>query len=249
MSNENLQYFCQQLAKLDSLSDAVIVEEYTSPVMPRPVLRKMASVGIKSVSTTPVSRVSFRMTVQLEVRLLFPCGMGDNAIGTATDEIITAFSGTTIYDYYVSSINCGETKFDSTAYAIRSNIVFNLENLREKSNGNSGVKGTASIGELKFHMLPHSISILRPDFKEETDEAGNVTRTILPREYTLKGHSLETPQSDFFKNLNALTETTDAVELTLPYSDSVEVRCRQLEIEYDGVGYGFDYSIVLIEKM
>lgn len=249
MSNSRIQYFCDILKTLDSLSGAIIVEEYTKPSMPRPVLNKMASVGVRSVNSVPCSRGSYRLTTELEIRLLFPCGMGDNAIAAATNEIVGYFTGRVIGDHYVKNISCGKTRFDPTAYAIRSNIVLLLDLFKELPNSSSDKIPTLSIGTVVFPALPESITLTRPEFKEAADDAGIITRTVSPREFTLKGSTLHSPSSDFFKELNSLTASTDVVTLVLPYTDSVNVRCKELKISFDSGGYGFDYSIVLIEKM
>lgn len=249
MSNYRVNYICNVLKNLDTLSDATIVEEYTRPTMPRPVLNKMASVGIKSVSTVPTSRNTFRLTSEIEIRLLFPCGMGDNSIGGATEDILEHFTGLVIENYFVSSITCGETKFDATAYAIRSNIVLHLDLLDEMTNSAAAEVPALSVGELVFPQLPDKITVARPKYKEETDELGNVTLSVSPREFTLQGSINQTPASDFFKGLNALTDTVDAVALHLPYAGSAAVRCKELEIDFDSTGYSFSYVLVLIEKL
>lgn len=249
MSNYRVKYICDVLKKLKALSDATIVEEYTCPTMPRPVLNKMASVGIKSVSTLPSSRSSFRIMSEVEIRLLFPCGMGDNAIGGATEDILEHFTGLVIENYFVSSITCGETKFDSTAYAIRSNIVLHLELLNEITNSANEEVPSLTVGELVFPNLPDKITVTRPKYKEETDEQGNVTLSVSPREFTLTGSVFMSPDSDFFKKLNSLTDTVNVVSLVLPYAGSTTVRCKELEINIDSTGYTFTYVLVLIEKM
>ncbi len=246
MRNYHISAFISLLRELDSLSDAVIVEEYTEPTMPRPVINKMVSVGLKSVSGNPLSRGSYGLNAEIRIRLLFPCGVGENDIGTTADEIINRFVGENLQNCFVKSISCGESTFDSTAYAIRSTLILQVEIVHEYLNG---VKPTLTLGELEFPQIPDNITVSRPKFKEEEQENGSVTRTASPREFCLKGHCFNGINSQFYEALNTLTASTSSVSLTLPYLSSVTVRCKEMEISFDSCAFGFDYSIVLIEKL
>lgn len=246
MSKYHIKAFINLLSQLETLSDAVIVEEYTEPVMPRPVLKKMVSVGIKSVSGKPMSRASYGLNAELRIRLLFPCGVGQNDIGATADEIIDTFTGKLLDHCFVKSVSCGETTFDSTAYAIRSTIILSVEFMEEYG---AGEDNGVTLGTLQFPQLPEKIIYSRPKFKEEENDNGSVARIVSPREILLKGHSFSSPFSEFFTGLNTLTASTSAITLTMPYTESVTVRCKELELTFDSSGYGFDYSIILIEKM
>ena len=197
-------YFIDDLIRLlkqiPLLQDADVNSAYAAPTMSRPVLRKTVSVGLQSAESTPASRTTYQAQAEVFLSLLFPCGMGPSSLSDCVEDICQKFTGQILQNYLIARITVGRAKFDSTAYAIRAEMVFHLTGRFEPAVNNQDPPTRVSFGKYTFDETPDEILLEQEVEGLQEDGTLPLDRSV-PVTVTLRGDCMHDADSTFCQNL------------------------------------------------
>lgn len=239
------QAIIERLRDIPILEDAVIAEEYTSPVTHRPVLTPVVSVGVKSMEMLPVSHEKHTANVVMRLTMLFPCGMtGEITKADIAYQTAAAFVGRKFCYLLVQKVTVEKTVFDTSMYGVGIELnlhmkgMFNLLDPMEET-----AESDYAIGNVTFDRFPESVTVKR-------QEASNTPMGSAPRVFTLTGSTGNGVGSVWWNSLHTLMHTSSALSLTLPRSaQTVSVKPTAIETEGDTCGYGFSFKLVFTEAI
>lgn len=226
------------------LNNVTVVEDYTMPSVARPILKTVISVGATDFSMVPVSRFSHKVTTDLRLTFLFPCGLGDADISETVFRVSAGFTGRRFGLYFVEKIDATSPVFNADLYGVKLELILRMKIIGSvKDPSVPAANEEFRLGGILFDRFPER-------FVESRISNEELGMAYTCRVFTLEGESALDATATFWKALHTLMKSNEVLEISLPRSsETVKVRPTSIVTEGDTCGYGFKYKLTFTEDL